>query len=71
MQPVGSRRPSSFEPASDDALLERVQTLRAILPGMAQEVAIARREAARLRRENARLERRVRELEARTPVAAP
>jgi len=64
MQPGGSRR-AGLDPTSDAALLERVQTLRAILPGMAEEVAIARREAARLRRENARLERRVHELEAR------
>jgi hypothetical protein len=41
--------------AGDAELLERLRTLRAILPAMATEVAIARREGARLRRENARL----------------
>jgi phage shock protein A len=69
MQAGGPRR-SALDPTSNAALLERVQTLRAILPGMAEEVAIARREAARLRRENERLERRVHELEARQPAAS-
>jgi hypothetical protein len=55
--------------ASDAALVERLQTLRSILPGMAQEVACARREAARLRRENAALRRRLAELEARDAAA--
>jgi regulator of replication initiation timing len=50
---------------SDAALIERLQTLRAILPGMAQDVARARREAARLRCENAALRRRLADLEAR------
>jgi hypothetical protein len=44
----------SFE-HGDAALLERLRTLRTILPAMATEVAIARREGARLRRENAKL----------------
>jgi hypothetical protein len=39
----------------DGALIERLATLRKILPAMATEVAIARREGARLRRENAKL----------------
>ena len=44
-------RRSEFE----DALVERLQTMRAIMPAMASEVAAARRESARLRRENTSL----------------
>lgn len=54
---------------SDAELLERIQRLRSILPAMAAEVAIARREGARLRRENAALRNRIAELEGRPPVA--
>ncbi len=53
---------------SDAELLERIHKLRSILPAMAAEVAIARREGARLRRENAALQTRVAELEGRAPV---
>jgi hypothetical protein len=49
-------RANDGDATSNAALMERVQTLRSILPGMATEVANARREAARLRRENARLQ---------------
>jgi hypothetical protein len=48
--------------------LDRIQKLRSILPAMAAEVALARREGARLRRENAALRNRVAELEGRPPV---
>ena len=41
--------------AADGLLLERVRKLSTILPAMAQDVAVARREAAQLRRENAAL----------------
>jgi len=53
---------------SDADLLERIHKLRSILPAMAAEVAMARREGARLRRENAALKNRVDELEGRPPV---
>jgi phage shock protein A len=53
---------------SDAELLDRIQKLRSILPAMAAEVAMARREVARLRRENAALQNRVAELEGRPPV---
>ena len=43
--------------------MERLHRLRVLLPAMAQDVAVARREAARLRKENGRLVRRVAELE--------
>lgn len=49
----------SIEQASNAALIERVQALRAILPRMAEDVARARREAARLRVENGELRRRL------------
>jgi cell division protein FtsB len=44
-------------PVSDAALLERLRTLRQILPAMAADVASARREGSRLRREGSRLRR--------------
>lgn len=53
---------------SDPELLERIHRLRSILPAMAAEVAMARREGARLRRENEALQKRVAELEGRPPV---
>jgi hypothetical protein len=40
---------------SERAVIDRLHQLRVILPAMAQELAVARREAARLRRENVRL----------------
>ena len=49
---------------SDAALLERLRTLRSLLPVMAADVASARREGSRLRRENAALMQRLEELEA-------
>jgi hypothetical protein len=53
---------ASYE-GSDSALLERLRTLRSIVPAMATEVAIARREGARLRRENESLRNRLTEME--------
>ena len=49
--------------SSDADLVERIQTLRSLLPALATEVALARREGARLRRENAALRSRLAELE--------
>jgi hypothetical protein len=51
----------------DDALMQRMQMLRSILPTLAAEVAVARREAARLRLQNATLQARIDELENRKP----
>jgi hypothetical protein len=51
----GREHSRSFPQVDDAALLDRLRTLRSILPALATEVAIARREGARLRRENARL----------------
>jgi len=62
-----------------DQLLERLQSLRTILPAMAEELASARRQAASLRVENRRLVEEVRRLQttqrtrpalARQPIAA-
>ena len=52
-------------PAAQDAadLMERLHRLRILLPAMAQDTAMARREAAQLRIENGQLMRRVAELE--------
>jgi hypothetical protein len=55
--------PMIESPVSDAALLERLRTLRLILPAMAADVASARREGARLRRENAALMERLAALE--------
>lgn len=46
-----------------DALFERVQKLRMILPVLAEEAAVARRDAARLRVENRKLRLRIGDLE--------
>jgi hypothetical protein len=48
---------------ADDALVDRVRMLQSILPTLATEVAVARREAARLRAENAAMQARIDELE--------
>jgi hypothetical protein len=58
------------DPRHTAALIDRVQLLRLVLPGLATDVAIARREAARLRCENAKLNARVRELEAQSAASA-
>jgi hypothetical protein len=49
---------------SERAVIDRLQQFRVVPPAMAQETAVARREAFRLRTENARLTRRLAELEA-------
>lgn len=55
---------SLAEPARErEHLLDRLQSLRAILPVFAQELASARRESARLRLQNRRLEGQVRQLQ--------
>jgi hypothetical protein len=51
------------DPVSDAALLERLRTLRSLLPAMAADVASARREGSRLRRENDALMQRLATLE--------
>jgi hypothetical protein len=57
--------PDQPKTPTESAVIDRLHQLRVILPAMAKETAITRREAARLRVENARLARRVAELEAR------
>ncbi|HEX4032938.1 MAG TPA: hypothetical protein VHX66_00705 [Solirubrobacteraceae bacterium] len=49
----------------DADVIERLARLRALLPVMAEDLAIARRRAATLAAENERLAARVRELETR------
>jgi hypothetical protein len=61
-------RPTQIRHGShDDALIDRVRKLSSILPAMAQDVAVARRDAARLRRENLALRGRLMRLEEPTP----
>jgi hypothetical protein len=48
-------------------LIDRIQQLRLLLPAMAHETAVARRDNARLRVETKLLARRVAELEAQVP----
>jgi hypothetical protein len=48
---------------SDAELIDRLHTLRSILPAMAAETARARRESARLRNENLGLQQRLAAIE--------
>lgn len=45
-----------------DQMLDRLSSLRQVLPALAQEMAAARRQAARLRSDNRRLTEQVRQL---------
>jgi phage shock protein A len=47
-----------------DQMLERIRSLRRVLPVLAQEMAAARRQAARLRTDNRQLTEQVRQLRA-------
>jgi hypothetical protein len=62
-----AERPShapSPEAGERDQLLDRLRSLRRVLPVLAQEMAAARRQAAHLRIDNRRLTDQVRELRA-------
>lgn len=56
--------PSGVAARERDQMLERLGSLRRILPVLAQEMAAARRQAARLRSDNRRLSEQVRQLRA-------
>ena len=56
--------PSASEAAEREQLLDRLQSLRRVLPVLAQEMASARRQAARLRSDNRKLVEQVRVLRA-------
>jgi hypothetical protein len=60
-RPLG---PSASEAAEREQLLDRLQSLRRVLPVLAQEMAAARRQAARLRTDNRKLVEQVRMLRA-------
>ena len=45
-----------------EQMLDRLSNLRRVLPALAQEMAVARRQAARLRSDNRRLSEQVRRL---------
>jgi hypothetical protein len=70
---LSSHRPGS-EAWERDQLIDRLRSLRRVLPVLAQEMASARRQAARLTVDNRRLSEQVRELrtelESRTSKAA-
>lgn len=55
---------SAPEVLERDQMLERMRSLRRILPVLAQEMAAARRQAARLRTDNRQLTEQVRQLRA-------
>ncbi|HLW96576.1 MAG TPA: hypothetical protein VKS25_14465 [Solirubrobacteraceae bacterium] len=55
----------------DADVIDRLARLRALLPAMAEDLAIARRRAASLAAENERLDARVRELETRLAGTRP
>jgi hypothetical protein len=55
--------PEGQRDADREHLLDRLQSLRTIVPVFAQELASARRQAARLRAENGRLLEQVRRLQ--------
>jgi hypothetical protein len=55
----------SSQQADHEQLSGRLENLRAIVPVFAQELAVARRQAAALRLENRRLAERIRELQRR------
>ena len=71
-RPVGLAKPASrlavdaigSEASERDQMLDRLGSLRRVLPALAQEMAAARRQAARLRTDNRRLSEQVRQLRA-------
>jgi hypothetical protein len=65
-KPIGADRRRLALGSDPGQLIDRIVTLRALLPAFAQEAADARREAARLRSQNAALQRRIVELEGRS-----
>ncbi|HEU0250035.1 MAG TPA: hypothetical protein VFR48_04855 [Solirubrobacteraceae bacterium] len=64
--PLAKRPPhaTATEAGERDQLLDRLRSLRRVLPVLAQEMAAARRQAAHLRIDNRRLTEQVRELRA-------
>lgn len=73
MSPIQSEprdvpRPRHRQP--DRAVIDRLAELTVILPALAQDAAVARREAARLRVDNRRLASSLAELQARTSMVS-
>jgi hypothetical protein len=74
--PLGRRagnpaRDAATEAREREQLLDRLRSLRRVLPVLAQEMAAARRQAAHLRLDNRRLTDQVRELRAQLEVRGP
>jgi hypothetical protein len=57
-------QPLGYEAREREQLLDRLGSLRRVLPALAQEMAAARRQSARLRSDNRHLSEQVRELRA-------
>lgn len=57
-----SGRRHAGEASEREQMLDRLSSLRRVLPALAQEMAAARRQAARLRSDNQRLAEQVRQL---------
>jgi hypothetical protein len=64
-------RDAASEAREREQLLDRLRSLRRVLPVLAQEMAAARRQAAHLRLDNRRLTDQVRELRAQLEVRGP
>jgi hypothetical protein len=64
-------RDAAAEAREREQLLDRLRSLRRVLPVLAQEMAAARRQAAHLRLDNRRLTDQVRELRAQLEVRGP
>jgi hypothetical protein len=64
-------RDAATEAREREQLLDRLRSLRRVLPVLAQEMAAARRQAAHLRLDNRRLTDQVRELRAQLEVRGP
>jgi hypothetical protein len=64
LAPDAPERGVSLDTLERDQMLERMRSLRRILPVLAQEMACARRQAARLRTDNRQLTEQVRQLRA-------
>lgn len=62
MAPEMRRERVNSDTADRDQMLDRLRSLRRLLPVLAQEMAAARRQAAKLRNDNRRLADQVRQL---------
>ena len=71
LQPTPNQMSDVRRASEERAVIDRLQRLTGLLPGLALEAATARREATRLRAENKRLTGRLAEAESRNLVSSP